>query len=135
MLTRWEGSPASVCWQQHFPSGSQGYSWPPSPQGLSVDSCSACCLPGPPDSSPPGCLAAVSHRPVLWMGLFLPRGKILHLPLWQLKIPFGQFFQPVKVHLNGSTNLWCVHHSSCFCIISKLAEFRDDKKLSCPGCS
>jgi len=30
--------------------------------------------------------------------------------------------QPVQVSLDGSTAFWCIHHSSQFCVISKLAE-------------
>ncbi|KAK4831590.1 hypothetical protein QYF61_018350 [Mycteria americana] len=32
------------------------------------------------------------------------------------------FLQPVKVPLDASTTLWCISHSSQFCVISKLAE-------------
>ena len=38
------------------------------------------------------------------------------------QIPLLPSFQPVQVMLNGSTVFWCIHHSSQFGVISKLAE-------------
>ena len=37
-------------------------------------------------------------------------------------VPVSPFLQPVKVSLNGSTSVWCVIHSSQFCIICKHTE-------------
>jgi len=37
-------------------------------------------------------------------------------------VPLRPTFQPVQVTLNGSTAFWCIHHSSQFGVISKLAE-------------
>jgi len=38
------------------------------------------------------------------------------------QVPLFPALQPVWVLLNGSTAFWCIHHSSQFCVISKLAE-------------
>jgi len=38
------------------------------------------------------------------------------------QVPLCPTLQPVQVSVNGSTACWCIHHSSQFCVISKLAE-------------
>lgn len=38
------------------------------------------------------------------------------------KVPLCTTLQPVQTSLNGSTDLWCVRHSSQLHIISKVAE-------------
>lgn len=38
------------------------------------------------------------------------------------EIPVGQFLQPIKVPLNGTITIWCIHHSSQFCATCELAE-------------
>lgn len=51
------------------------------------------------------------------LGYFFPFAFVeLH------EIPRWPVLQPVKVHLNGSTPIWCNDHSSQFCIIGKLCE-------------
>jgi len=37
-------------------------------------------------------------------------------------VPLCPTLQPVPVSLNGTTAFWCIHHSSQFGVISKLAE-------------
>jgi len=38
------------------------------------------------------------------------------------QVPLHPTLQPVQVSLNGSAACWCIHHSSQFSIIRKLAE-------------
>lgn len=38
------------------------------------------------------------------------------------EIPVSLFLQSVKIHLDGSMNLWCTSHLSQFCIICEFAE-------------
>ena len=56
-------------------------------------------------------------------GVVPPHIQDFSLPFAELyNIPVSSFLQPVKVLLNGSLTLWCISHSSQFCVISKLAE-------------
>ena len=38
------------------------------------------------------------------------------------ELPVSLFLQPAEVPLDGSMTLWCISHSSQFCVISKFAE-------------
>ena len=66
------------------------------------------------DSQPPACTGA-------W-GYFSQMQDIALAFVELQEIPVGPSLQPVKVPLNGSTPIWCIDHSSQFCITCKLAE-------------
>ena len=52
------------------------------------------------------------------MGLFLPRSMTLHFPLLNfMRFLFSPFLQPVEVPVDARTSIWCISHSSQFCII------------------
>ncbi|KAK4811173.1 hypothetical protein QYF61_019804 [Mycteria americana] len=63
---------------------------------------------------------------ILVHGVVPPQVQDFAPPLTELyEDPVSPFLQPVEVPLDGSTTLWCIHHSSQFCVISKLAEGSD----------
>ena len=60
---------------------------------------------------------------ILVHGFVLPEGQDFALPLVEChEVPVSPFLQPVKVPLDGSVTLWCISHSSQFCVIHKSAE-------------
>jgi len=67
-------------------------------------------------------LQQVCPKPVLVHGVVPPQVQDPALALVELQVLLCLALQPVQVTLNGSTACWCIHCSSQFCVISKLAE-------------
>jgi len=73
--------------------------------------------------SPQSCSPAVPPQSVLVHGVVPPQVQDPALALVEIhQIPLCPTLQPVQVTLNGSTACRCIHHSSQFGVISKLAE-------------
>ena len=68
-------------------------------------------------------LQYVRSKPALVHGVVPPQVQYLALALVELhNAPLHPALQPVQVTLNGSTAFQCTHHSSPYCVISKLPE-------------
>jgi len=79
--------------------------------------------PGHPDLFHRTTVQQVSLEPVLVRGIVPPQVQDPTLSLVELhQVPLCPTLQRVQVSLDGSTVFQCIHHSSQFCVISKLAE-------------
>lgn len=83
------------------------------------------------------CKAAFQSAYNWYKRLFQPRCKTWHCAFIEFhKASFFSFLQLGNMFLNSSTSLWCISHSSEFCISSKLAEYSSvshhwDQKQRC----
>lgn len=65
---------------------------------------------------------AVGPLPVLVPGIIPSQVQNLALLVVELReVPLSQLLQPVQVPLDGSTSIWCMSHSSQFCVAFKTA--------------
>lgn len=65
----------------------------------------------------------ISSQPVLVHGVIHPQVQDPALAFVECQeFPLCPFLQPVEILLSGTAALWCISHSSQFCIISTLAE-------------
>jgi len=65
----------------------------------------------------------VCPKPVLMHGVVLPQVQDPAFAFVEPhQVPLCRTLQLVQVMLSGSTAFWCIHHSSQFGVISKLAE-------------
>jgi len=78
--------------------------------------------PSTPSPSPQSCSPAGPPQPVLVPGVVPPQGQDPALALVEPhQVPLCPALQPGQVTLNGSTACQCIHHTSQFGVISKLA--------------
>jgi len=58
-------------------------------------------------------LSSLSFPSLSWcLGLFLFRGRTLHLSVKFHEVPVSPFLHPLEVSLNGSATPWCISQSS-----------------------
>lgn len=124
-LSRTEGSSPLTCWQ-YSSVCCTGHCSCCLLQAYIAGSWSTGCLPGPSDLPGNTAFQMVGPEHILVQCYFLLVHNLAISIIVLDEVPVCLFLQPAEVPPNGSTTIWCISHSSHFCIFSKLVSINED---------